>query len=147
MSDSLWPQGLYHASLPCPSLVPGVCSNSCALSRWCYLTIISSVTLFSFAFSLSQHQGFFQWVSSYQVAKVLELQLQSLRWIFRADFLQDGLVRSPCSPRDSQESSPTPQFKSIHPSALSLLMVQPSHLYVTTGKTIALTTWTFVFAF
>ena len=48
MSDSLWPQGLHHASLPCPSLVPGVCSNPCPLSWWCYLTIVSSVTLFSF---------------------------------------------------------------------------------------------------
>ena len=76
------------------------------------------------AFSLSQHQGFFQWVSaSHQVAKVLEFQLQhqSFQWIFRADLLQNGLVGSPCSPRDSQESSPTPQFKSINPSVLSLL--------------------------
>ena len=56
-------------------------------------------------------------------AKVLELQLQhqSFQWIFRADFLQDGLVGFPCSPRDSQESSPTPQFKSINSSVLSFL--------------------------
>ena len=40
---------------------------------------------------------------------------------FRADFLQDGLVGSPCSPRDSQESSPTPQFKSINSSVPSFL--------------------------
>ena len=39
----------------------------------------------------------------------------------RADLLQNALVGSPCSPRDSQESSPTPQFKSINSSALSLL--------------------------
>ena len=43
MSDSLWPHGLQHARLPCPSLSPGVCSNSCPLSRWCYPTISSSV--------------------------------------------------------------------------------------------------------
>ena len=64
-------------------------------------------------FNLSQHQGFFQWVSSsHQVAKVLEFQLQhqSFQWIFRTDFLYQGLVGSPCHPRDSQESSPTPQF-------------------------------------
>ena len=76
------------------------------------------------AFSLFQHQGLFQWVSSsHQVAKVLELQLQhqSSQWIFRTDFLQNWLVWSPCSPRDSQESSPTPQFKSIKSSVLSLL--------------------------
>ena len=75
------------------------------------------------AFNLSQHQGLFQWVSSsHQLAKILEFQLQhrSFQWIFRTDFLDDGLVRSPCSPRDSQESSPTLQFKSINSSVLSL---------------------------
>ena len=75
-------------------------------------------------FNLSQHQGLFQWVSSsHQVAKVLEFQLQhqSFQWIFRTDFLQDGLAGSPCSPRDSQEFSPTPQFISINSFALSFL--------------------------
>ena len=59
-------------------------------------------------FNLSQHQHLIQWVSSlYQGTKVLELQLQhqSFQWIFRTDFLQDGLVWSPCYPRKSQESS------------------------------------------
>ena len=46
--------------------------------------------------------------------------------------------------QDSQESSPTPQFKSINSSVLSLLYGQFSHAYMTTGKTIALTRWTFV---
>ena len=76
------------------------------------------------AFNFSQHQGLFKWVSSlHQVAKVLEFQLQhqSFQWIFRTDFLQDGLVWSPCSPRDSQESSLTPQFKSINSLPLSYL--------------------------
>ena len=76
------------------------------------------------AFNLSQHQGLYQWVrSSNQVAKVLEFQLQhqSPQWIFRTDLLQNGLVGSPCSPRDSQESSPTRQFKSINFSVLSFL--------------------------
>ena len=76
------------------------------------------------AFNLSQHQGLLKWVSSsHQVAKVLELQLQhqSFQWIFRTDFLWDWLVWSPCSPRDSHESSPTPHFKSISSSVLSLL--------------------------
>ena len=60
----------------------------------------------------SQHQDLFQWVNSLH-AKVLEFQLQhhSLQRNSRADLLQNGLVGSPCSPRDSQESSPTPQFK------------------------------------
>ena len=74
------------------------------------------------AFNLSQHQGLFYWVgSSHQVAKELELQLQhqSFQWIFQDWF--PLLVSSPCRPRDSQESSPTPQLKSINPSALSLL--------------------------
>ena len=72
----------------------------------------------------SQHQGLFQWVSSsHKVAKVLEFQLhhQSFQWTPRTDILQDGLVGYLCSPRDSQESSPTPQFKSINSSALSFL--------------------------
>ena len=61
-----------------------------------------------------------------------------------ADVLQNVLVGSPCSPRDSHESSPTPQFKSINFSALSFFIVQLSHPYMTTGKTIALTRQTFV---
>ena len=48
VSDSLWPHGLQHTRLPCPSLFPGVFSNSCPLSWWCYSTISSSVTPFSF---------------------------------------------------------------------------------------------------
>ena len=72
----------------------------------------------------SQHQSLFQWVnSSHEVAKVLEFQLQhhSFQRTSRADLLQNGLVGSPCSPRNSQESSPTPHFKTIHSSALCLL--------------------------
>ena len=72
----------------------------------------------------SQHQSLFQWVNSlHEVAKVLEFQLRhhSFQRTPRADLLQNGLVGAPCSPRDSQESSPTPQFKSINSSVLSLL--------------------------
>ena len=54
------------------------------------------------------------------------------------------MVGSPCSPRDSQESSPTPLFKCMNSSVLSFLYGQLSHLYMTTRKTIALTRWTFV---
>ena len=62
-------------------------------------------------------------VFSNKVTKVLELQLQhqSFQQIFRIDFLWNGLVESPCSPKDSQESSKTPQFKSINLSVLSFL--------------------------
>ena len=77
-------------------------------------------SLSSPSFNLLQHYGLFQWVSSlHQLAKVLELQHQSFQ--FRTDFLQDGLVGSPCSPRDSRESSPTPHLKSVNSSALSFL--------------------------
>ena len=72
----------------------------------------------------SQHQSLFQWVnSSHEVAKVLEFQLQhhSFQRNPRVDLLQNGLVGSPCGPRDSQESSPTPQFKHINSSVLSFL--------------------------
>ena len=67
----------------------------------------------------SQHQGLFQWInSSHEMAKVLEFQLQpqSFQWTPRT-----RLVGSPCSPRDSQESSLTPQFKSINFLALCFL--------------------------
>ena len=76
------------------------------------------------AFDLPQHQDLFKWVSSsHQVAKVLEFQLQhqSFQWIFKTDFLEDWLVWSLSSPRDSQESSPSSQFKSINSLVLSFL--------------------------
>ena len=80
------------------------------------------------------------------MARVLELQLQHHYPNKYSGFIsfRIRLVWSPSCPRDSQESSPTPQFKSINSSVPSLLMVQLSHPYMTTGKTIALTRWTFV---
>ena len=45
--NSLWPHGLQHARLPCPSPTPGACSNSCLLSPWCHPAISSSVVPFS----------------------------------------------------------------------------------------------------
>ena len=123
VSDSLWPHELQHARPPCPSPTPRAYPNSCLLSWWCHPTISLSVVPFS-DFNLSQHQDLFKWVSSlHQVAKVLEFQLQhhSFQWTLRIDLLQDGLVGSPCSPKNSQESSPTPQFKSINSAVLSFL--------------------------
>ena len=68
VSNSLLPQGLPHAKLPCPSPTPGVCSNSCPLSPWWPSHPLSSPS--PPAFHLSQHQGLFYWVSSwYQVTK------------------------------------------------------------------------------
>ena len=87
------------------------------------------------AFKLSQHQGLFKWISSsHQMAKVLEIQLQhqSFQWTFRIDFLKGWLVWYPCCPRDSQEFSPKPQFKSINSKALSFLYgptLTPIHDY------------------
>ena len=60
MSDSLWPHGLQHARLPCPSSSPGAYLNSCPSSQWCHPTISSSASLSSPAFNLSQHQGLFK---------------------------------------------------------------------------------------
>jgi len=125
MSNPLWPCGLQQVKLPCPSPTPKACSNSYPSSRWCHPTISSSVVPFSsYLQSSPASLSLFQWVSSsHQVAKVLEFQLQhqSFQWTPRTDFLQDWLVGSPCSPRDSQESSPTSQFKSINSSVFSFL--------------------------
>ena len=95
-------------------------------------------------FNLSQDQGLFQEVSSFhQVAKLLEFQLlhQSFQWIFRTDFLQNGLFGSPCHPRSSQESQDSKASTLRHS---AFFIVQFSHPYMTTGKTIALTRHTFV---
>ena len=86
----LWPHGLQHSKLPCPSPSPRAWSNSCALNQWYYPP--SHPLLFPSppAFNLSQHQGLFWRVTFlHQVAKVLELQLQHqfFQWIFRIDFL------------------------------------------------------------
>ena len=80
------------------------------------------------------------------MAKVLEFQPQhhSFQRNPRVDLLQNGLVGSPCSPRDSQESSPTPQFKASVLRRSAFFTVQLSHPYMTTGKTIALTRQTLV---
>ena len=124
MPDSLWPHGLQHAGLPCPSLSPGVCSNSCPLSQWCHPTISSSVIPFfsrhlSFPASGSFLMSWFftsgsQSIGASASASILPMNNQdwfTLGWT--------GLT--PCNPRDSQESSPTPQFKSINSLALSFL--------------------------
>ena len=85
------------------------------------------------------------------VAKVLEFpcQHQSFQWIFRTDFLWGGLVGCPWSPRDSQESSPTPQSKSINSLVLSflysttLISIHDYDPYKAVEKNIALTRQTF----
>ena len=121
---TLWPREPQHTRPPCQSPTPGVYPNPCPLSQWCPPTISSSVIPFSSCLQSFPASGSSQWVSSsHQVAKVLEFQLQhhSFQWTPKTDLLRDWLVGSPCSPRDSQESFPTPQFKSINSSALSFL--------------------------
>ena len=99
------------------------------------------------AFNLSQRQSLFRWVSSsHQVVKVLKLQLQhqSFQWIFRIDFLYNWLVWSPCSPRDSQESSQHHSSKAPILQHSAFFIVQFSHPHMTIGKTIALIRQTLV---
>ena len=102
------------------------------------------------ALSLSQHQGLFQSVgSSHQVAKVLELQLQhqSFQWILRVDFFRIDWFNL-LAVQGTQESSPTPQFKGISSSVLSLLygptLTSVHDYWKKKQKTIGLTIWTVV---
>ena len=90
--------------------------------------------------------GSFPVSSSHQVAKVLEFQLQhlSFQWTFRTDFLYDGLVGSPCSPRDSSRVFSNTTIQKHHFLSTQLSLRSSSHPYLTTGKTIALTRRTFV---
>ena len=81
-----------------------------------------------------------------KLAKMLEFQLQhqSFQWMFRTDFLYDRLVESPCKPRDSQESSQHHSSKASIFWCSAFFIVQLSHPYMTTGKTIVLTRRNFV---
>ena len=124
MSNSLRPHESQHARPPCLSPTPRVYSNSCPSSWWCHTTISSSVVPFSScpqslpasgSFPMSQ---LFTWggqstgvAASAQVLLMNTQDWSHLGW----------LVESPCSPRDSQESSPAAQFKSITFSVLSFL--------------------------
>ena len=95
----------------------------------------------------SQHQGLFKWVSStHQVAKGLEFQFQhqSFQWTSRTALLQDGLVGSPCSPGTLKSLLQHHSSKASILRCSAFFIVQLSHPYLTTGKTIALTRWTFV---
>ena len=121
MSYSLWPHRLQHARLPCPSLSPWVCSNSYPLSRWCYPTSVvpfsSCPQSFSASGSFPVSQLFAsggQSVGASASSSVLPVNIQG--W-FPLELT--GWVS--CCPKDTQESSPAPQLKSISSLALSLL--------------------------
>ena len=134
MSDSLQPHGLQHARLSCPSLSPGVCSNSCPSSPWCHPTISSSVTPFSSCPQFSPASGSFP--------GELALHIRwSKYWSFSCSISPSneysGLISFDgfdlLAVQGTLESSPAPQFESIKSSALSL-RYSP---YMTTGKTMA----------
>ena len=123
VSDSLRPHESQHARPLCSSPSPGVHSNSCPLSPWCHPAISSSVVPFS---SCPQ---FLPAAESFPVSQLFAWGGQSTGVSALASVLpkksqgwsSEWTGWSPCSPRDSQESSPTPQFKSINSSVLSLL--------------------------
>ena len=117
MSDSLWPTNSSTLGSPALHLSPSVCLNSCPLSRWCYVTILSSAAPFPFAVILSQNQGLFQWVSSlYQVAKVLghygcSSSVQCEAYIFHPSLLSSC---HPHAPSWLQDAAVFPRATDIH---------------------------------
>ena len=134
VSDSLQPDGLQHARLPCPSLSPRVCSNSFSLNQWCHPTI-SSFAPFSSCPQSSPASEFFQWVNSLlQVAKVLELQHQFFQWMirvnsFRIDWFDLLAIHEALKSLRQHYNS-----KASILQGSAFFMVQLSHPYMTTGK-------------
>ena len=123
VSDSLRPHESQHIRPPCPSPTPRVHSYSRPSSQWCHPDISSSVIPFSSCpQSLPASESFPMsqlcmrwpkyWSFSFSIIPSKEIQ----GWI-----PSEWMVGSPCNPTDSQEYSPTPQFKSINSSAISLL--------------------------
>ena len=148
MSNSLWPHGLQHTKLPCPSPTPGACSNSGPSSRWYHPTISSSVIPFSScpqslpALESFPMSHFFasggQSIGVSASASVLPMNIQEwspLEWTGWISLQSKGLSRV---------------FSNTHSSKASILwhsaffITQLSCPYMTTVKTIALTRWTFV---
>ena len=143
--DSLWPHGLQHTRPPCPSPTPRVYSNSCPLSWWCHPTISSSVIPFSSCLQSIPASGSFLmsrfFASGGQSigtsASVLPMNIQDWFPLGLTDLISlqfKGLSRL--------FSNTTVQKHQLWCSAF--FMVQLSHPYMTIGKTIALTRWTFV---
>ena len=118
-SDSLQPHGMQHDKFPCLSPTLRAYSNSCPLSQWCHSTVSSSVIPFSSNLQYFPASGSFQMnqlftsggqsIGVSSSASILPMNAQD--WS-----LLDGLVGSPCSPRDSPESSPVRRecYSSIH---------------------------------
>ena len=127
MSDSLQHHESQHARPPYPSPTPGVHSDSHPSSQWCHPAcrplllppIPLSITVFSNEPTLPMRWPKY-WSFSFSIIPSKEIPglIFRMDWL---DLLQNGLFGSPCGPRDSQESSPTPQFKSINSLVLSFL--------------------------
>ena len=145
-SDSLRPHELQHTRPPCQSPTPTVYPNSCPLSRWCHPTISSSVVPFrsrlqSFPAlgSFPRSEFFASGGQSIGVSASTSVLPMNTR-----DWFPLGWTCSILQSRDSQESSPTPQFKSINSSEHSFLHSPTLTSIHDHWKTIALTRWTFV---
>ena len=147
MSDSLRPHGLQNAKLPCPSLSPGICSNSCPLSQWCHPAISFSVAPFSSCFQSLLLSGSFpksqffassgQRVGASASASVLPVNIQGLFPLGLTGLI--SLLPRWLSTVFSGTTIQKHRFFGAQPSLWS-----NSHPYMTTGKTIALTRQTFV---
>ena len=149
MSDCLQPHGLQHARLPCPSSTPGACSNSCPSSEWRHPTISSSVIPFSSCLQSLPASSSFQ--MSHLILRIRWPKYWSFSFSISPSNEHSGLIFFRMDWFYLLEVQET--LKSLlqyHSSKASILwysaffMVQLSHPYVTTGKTIALTRRTFV---
>ena len=142
MSDSLWPHEPQHARPPCPSPTPGVYPNACPLSWWCHLIISSSVVPFSFCLQTFPASGSFQMSQLFASGgQIVEFQLHWHPGLisFRMDWLDLLAVQGARKSLLQHHSSKASIFRRS-----AFFIVQLSHPYMTTGKTIALTEWTFV---
>ena len=139
MSESSWPHGLQHAGSLSSSISWRLLRFKCLKSEMLSNHLISAALFYSCLY-ISQHQFFPISLLFASDGQRLDLQLQhpSFQWTVRVDFCLDWLVCFPCYPRDSQDLSPAPHFKDINALVFSLFMVKLSHLYMPTGKTIAL---------
>ena len=146
-SNSLQPHGLQHAGPPCPSPTPRVYSNSCPLSWWCHPAISSSVVPFSSHLESFLASGSFQ-MNQFFTTGGQSIGVSASAWVLPVN-IQDwsplewtGWIS--LQSKGPQKSSPTPQFKASVLQCSAFFIVQLSHPYMTTGKTIALTRRTFV---
>ena len=143
MSDSWWPHGLQHPRLLCPSQTPRACSNSCPSSRWCHRTISSSVVTVSSCLHSFPETGSFQMSQFFTsggqtigVSASTSVLPKNIQDLFPLGLT--GLI----SLQSKGLSGVFSKASILRHSAF--FIVQFSHPYVTTGKTIALSKWTFV---